>query len=202
MRTYSSGRQNPRDRLDIYLLTLPCYDNTRGVEDIEVGLDVSGETIEESSLCLGNICGEEVQGRDCGPQVSDWLENVLGLSGVKLVRGVRRNSARSLGSTSTSLANDSSCLVVSQASVALLAREVRERCTRLGEDWDQFTELSLTQRFRANIVVSADQPFLEETWQHFTAGGRTQVSSFSQRGQKDSFFFSTIFKSHLKILEV
>ena len=81
-----------------------------------------------------------------------------------------------------SLANDSSCLLVSQASVALLAREVRERCDQLGEDWDQFTELSLTQRFRANIVVSAGQPFLEETWAHFTAGGRTEVSSSLWKG--------------------
>ena len=118
-------------------------------------------------VCLGKICGEEVEGEDCGQEVSDWLEEALGLDDLKLVRSVRRKSAR------LSLANDSSCLLVSQASVALLTREVRDRCTQLGEDLEQFTELSLTQRFRANIIVSAGQPFLEETWATFTAGGRT-----------------------------
>ena len=122
-------------------------------------------------VCLGKICGEEVEGEDCGQEVSDWLEDALGLDDIKLVRSVRRNSTRQ------SLANDSSCLLVSEASVALLTREVRERCAGLGEDWKQFTELSLAQRFRANIIVSAGQPFLEETWEHFTAAGTTEVSS-------------------------
>ena len=151
------------------VLVLSCP----GSPDIEVSLEVGREDRAglTGEVCLGKICGEEVEGEDCGPEVSHWLEAVLGLDDIRLVRSLRRKSPR------LSLANDSSCLVVSEASVALLAREVRERCTRLGEDWDQFTELSLTQRFRANIVVSADQPFLEETWQHFTAGGRTQVSS-------------------------
>ena len=150
-----------------------CYDNISGVEDIEVGLDISGETIEEKSLCIGNICGEEVHGQDCGQEVSDWLENVLGLSGVKLVRGVRRKSSKLNGSSSSSsLANDSSCLVLSQASVVQLAEEVRTRCDLLGEDWTQFSSLNLTQRFRANIVVSASVPFQEESWAQFETGGR------------------------------
>ena len=177
------------------VLVLSCP----GSPDIEVSLEVGREVGAglTGEVCLGKICGEEVEGEDCGPGVSHWLETVLGLDDIRLVRSLRRKSPR------LSLANDSSCLVVSEASVALLTREVRERCTRLGEDWDQFTELSLTQRFRANIVVSADQPFLEETWQHFTAGGRTQVSSFlAKGGKKIHLFFSKIFKCHLKILEV
>ena len=143
-----------------------------GLRDIEVSLEAGGGGGRlTGAVCLGKICGEEVEGEDCGQAVSDWLEDVLGLSDLRLVRSVRRSSAR------LSLANDSSCLLVSQASLALLAGEVRGRCARLGEDPDQFTELSLTARFRANIVVSGgDQPFMEETWQQFTAGGRHQLS--------------------------
>ena len=145
-----------------------------GLEDIEVTLEVRGETSGlTGGVCLGKVCGEEVEGEDCGEAVSDWLEAALGLSDLRLVRSVRRRSAR------LSLANDSSCLLVSQASLAQLAREVRERCARLGEDSDQFSEQSLAARFRANILVSADQPFLEETWQHFTAGGSSKCPLLS-----------------------
>ena len=67
------------------------------MEDIEVDIDNSGEIVEEQSLCLGNICGEEVEGRDCGQEVADWLEDVLCLNGLKLVRGERRRSTRQAG---------------------------------------------------------------------------------------------------------
>ena len=74
-----------------------CYNNSRDVEDIEVDIDNSGEIVEEKGLCLGNICGQEVEGRDCGQEVADWLEDVLCLNGLKLVRGERRRSGRQAG---------------------------------------------------------------------------------------------------------
>ena len=104
---------------------LHCYDDLRGEEDIEVDLESSGDTIGPNSLCLGKVCGEEVEGYDCGREVGAWLDTVLGLTGVKLVRGVRRKSQLLEGSKS--LANDSSCLVLGQASVDLLAQEYAKR---------------------------------------------------------------------------
>ena len=149
---------------------LHCYDDLRGEEDIEVDLESSGDTIGPNSLCLGKVCGEEVEGYDCGREVGDWLDTVLGLTGVKLVRGVRRKSQLLEGSKS--LANDSSCLVLGQASVDLLAQEVNRRCDLQGENEDQFTCLRLTQRFRPNILLSTRLPFQEEDWAQFEAGGR------------------------------
>ena len=119
---------------------------------------------------MGKVCGEEGEGYDCGREVGDWLDTVLGLTGVRLVRGVRRKSQLLEGSKS--LANDSSCLVLGQASVDLLAQEVNRRCDLQGENEDQFTCLRLTQRFRPNILLSTRLPFQEEDWAQFEAGGR------------------------------
>ena len=33
----------------------------------------SGETY---SVCIGKVCGDSVQGIDCGPQVSEWWEDI------------------------------------------------------------------------------------------------------------------------------
>ena len=104
-------------------------------------------------VCIGSICGEEVQGHHCGPEVAAWLQHVLGLADVQLVRGARRQSSPR-AEVSTSLANDSSCLLLSEASVVALEAAVRGRCERQGEDAEQFSGEKLTQRFRGNIVVA------------------------------------------------
>ena len=104
-------------------------------------------------VCIGSICGEEVQGHHCGPEVAAWLQHVLGLADVQLVRGARRQSS-TRAEVSSSLANDSSCLLLSEASVVALEAAVRARCERQGEDAEQFSGEKLTQRFRGNIVVA------------------------------------------------
>ena len=49
--------------------------------------------------CIGSICGEEVLGYDCGEEVATWLESILGVSDLKLVRGLQRKSRRQEKST-------------------------------------------------------------------------------------------------------
>ena len=115
-----------------------------------------------SEVCVGNICGEEVQGYDCGQEAASFLEDILGVPGVRLVRGVKRRSQRT--EMSSSLANDSSCLLLNDASINSLLGQVKTRCEKLGDDAAAFTADSLTQRFRGNIVVTGVQAFIEENF--------------------------------------
>ena len=141
------------------VLILSCV----GEGEVEVPLaGVGGEE------CTGSVCGEPVLGRSCGEEVGEWLERVLGVDGVKLVRGVSRRSSRRV--VSTSLANDSGCLVVSLESVREVVARVEENCRRLGEE-EEWGEERLASRFRANLVVSGGAAWAEEGWGGFRVGG-------------------------------
>ena len=126
-----------------------------------------------TETCIGNICGEEVTGYDCGQEVSDWLETVLGVPDLKLVRGVGRKSRRK--EKSTTLANDSSCLILNEASILNLLAKVQERCEKNNEDSSEFNLYNLTQRFRGNLVVSGIEAFAEENW------SRVKLANFDMR---------------------
>ena len=116
-----------------------------------------------NELCVGNVCGERVEASDCGAEVSNWLEEVLGIPDLKLVRAIQRRSRRRKD-YSQSLSNDSSVLLLSVASIDQLRSLITRNCLTLGESSDQFTVESLTQRFRGNVVVDADHAFIEESW--------------------------------------
>ena len=136
---------------------------SRDERSVEVPFDsVSTKKLFTSEVCVGNICGEEVQGYDCGQEASSFLEDVLGLQGVRLVRGGKRRSQRT--EMSSSLANDSSCLLLNGASIDYLLYLVRTRCETHGDDQKQFSADSLTQRFRGNIVISGVDAFTEENF--------------------------------------
>merc|ERR1711892_946567 len=139
-----------------------------GENDIEVNIEsVSKEKQNnfENDVCIGNVCGEEVEGMSCGREVADWLERILGLDNVKLVKGVRRKSKRK--QVSNSLANDSDCLVLNVESINMLADKVKLLCDKYDEYSGDFTNESLTERFRGNIIVEGVAPFEEESWKNF-----------------------------------
>ena len=95
-----------------------------GEDSIEVPVDLKEDTATnfEKDVCIGNVCGEEVEGRSCGKEVSDWLERVLGYEDVQLVKGLRRKSKRK--QATNSLANDSDCLLLNLESINSLAKKV------------------------------------------------------------------------------
>ena len=35
-----------------------------------------------TKLCSGKVCGDIIEGFDCGDEVADWLEETLGLTGM------------------------------------------------------------------------------------------------------------------------
>ena len=143
-----------------------------GENNVEVNIEVSGELKQrsfEDNICIGKVCGEEVEGVSCGAEVSDWLERILGLDDVKLVKGLRRRSKRKL--VSNSLANDSDCLVLNKESINILANKVKQTCEKYNEDSEEFTNKNLSQRFRGNIIIEGVPPFEEESWTSFRLNG-------------------------------
>lgn len=141
-------------------------------KDVEVSMDMFDEQnqIEDTgSVCIGNVCGEEVEAVSCGPEVSAWLERILGIEDVKLVKGLKRRSKRK--QASNTLANDSDCLVLNSASIEYLADKVKQTCMKYNEEAGEFTTENLTQRFRGNIVIEGVAAFEEESWTDLRLNG-------------------------------
>ena len=68
----------PNIDLKIKLMTLcaPWQSNT-----CQVHLNNSQADLESMILCSGKVCGDKINGIDCGDKVADWLEDTLGLTG-------------------------------------------------------------------------------------------------------------------------
>ena len=37
-----------------------------------------------TKLCSGKVCGDIIEGYDCGDEVADWLEETIGLTGTHI----------------------------------------------------------------------------------------------------------------------
>lgn len=54
---------------------------------IEVPLKYSEDYVD-GTICQSRVCGQKVQGIDCGGDVSEWLSLVIGHPNLKLVRQI------------------------------------------------------------------------------------------------------------------
>lgn len=50
--------------------------------------------IEDASLCHSKVCGDRIIGWDCGDGVADWLCDVLGMDGLRLLRQCSQETPR------------------------------------------------------------------------------------------------------------
>ena len=64
----------------IMTLSVPWSDET-----CVISLDLTSKEVQEKQLCSGKVCGDFINGLDCGDEVADWLEIVLGLTGKTLL---------------------------------------------------------------------------------------------------------------------
>jgi len=148
------------------------------LQDLEINLAleaaVGASSTLQQEICVGAICGERLEGLDCGAAAAEWLEDALGRPGLRLVRGLKRFSGRS--NPSSSLANDSEILTLNINSIYSLQSRIQQTCQKLQEDCPDLDLGTLTQRFRGNLVITGELPFREEMWTNFqlkkdTAGG-------------------------------
>ena len=133
----------------------------------------SSRNIERTfkKTCVGKVCGDEVEGLDCGQDVSNWLESVTGLSNLTLVQLTKREQRKSVKSYKQtqdlrSFANEAQFLILNLNSV----REL-DKMLSLGEsNEDNGNSVAskiewITEQFRGNIVMSGNlASFEEEHW--------------------------------------
>lgn len=158
-----------------------------GSEAITVPLDPS---LEKSDLrtSQSKVCGDRVQTVDCGEEVSAWLSEFLGKP-CRLIRQrpeFLRDMKFGQGKgdccpTPLSLVNEAQFLLINRASVCFLQEAIANRHDSDNEETWRDTE-QLVQRFRANLVISAQEPFAEDNWSHLTIGN-TQFQVIGKCGR-------------------
>eukprot|EP00094_Tigriopus_californicus_P009744 TCALIF_09393-PA protein Name:"Similar to mal3 Molybdenum cofactor sulfurase 3 (Aedes aegypti)" AED:0.06 eAED:0.06 QI:0/0/0/1/1/1/2/0/656 len=168
---------------------------------------------EQYEVCLGSVCGETMDGLDCGQDASEWLCKAFGESNLKLVQQLGRSS---VSFNSMSLANEAPYLVVNKSSVDLLWKKLVEDDHLKTHD---MTLEILQEQFRANLIISGDTAFQEDQWESIIGRGfslafhkkclRCSMISIDQRSgleltgviktltrmTKRGFCFGTLFKN-------
>jgi uncharacterized protein YcbX len=120
------------------------------------------EYSNEHDVCLGRVCGDRMEGVECGgADVSEWLEEATGETGLKLVRLMSRSSRRNVGKQQQlSLANSGQLLVLNKNSGLDLASKI-----------DRDVDWTLKQ-FRGNLVIEGCS---DGSWTNLTVGGGVRL---------------------------
>ncbi|KAJ7313878.1 hypothetical protein JRQ81_005651 [Phrynocephalus forsythii] len=163
-------KQEPR-----LCLVQPLIDLEQDVMIIQAeGMELISVPLEESSgsltkICQSKVCSHRVQTYDCGERVAGWFSTFLG----RQCRLIRQSSDyqrtankkdEKAAAASLSLVNEAQYLLVNRTSILKLKDEV---AARLGEP---LLMEELIGRFRANIVVSTNEPFEEDLWEEIVVG--------------------------------
>lgn len=136
-----------------------------GMNPLTLVINATSDVLEPFEVCLGNVCGETMDGFDCGNAASDWLGQALEMPNLKLIRLLSRSSANF---NAMSLANEAPYLVVNKSSVDLLMRKlIEENHFKSG---DLSSEI-LQEQFRANFIISGKTPFQEDQWESIIGPG-------------------------------
>lgn len=125
-----------------------------------------------SSLCTSKVCGDKIDGIDCGDEVAQWLDYVLCSSGLRLFQQNVNDKRIAKNNISTeqaiSLSNQAQFLLINIASVDWLTRKV--------ENWIELDDVpekilqNTIDRFRANLIVESAMPLEETEWKSIWIG--------------------------------
>lgn len=140
-----------------------------------------------ASLCQSKVCGDRIEGIDCGDRVAAWLAHVLCEPDARLIRqhnrDVRRFRRRPLNGNSEpleaaqpgpaiSLVNQAQFLLINLASVDWLNERVDawSADAHCGHSLRQRQRLrqQTVDRFRANLVVDGRHVLHELQWQRLS----------------------------------
>lgn len=115
-----------------------------GMEDIEIKLAMSKDATRTAKLCETKVCGDRVEGWDCGNEIADWISTALEMDSLRLIR---HNDKISRKNGSISLSNQSQFLMINESSVDWLMKHV--------EDWGNGEETleNIVDRFRGNFII-------------------------------------------------
>uniref|UniRef100_A0A1A9W8M6 Molybdenum cofactor sulfurase n=1 Tax=Glossina brevipalpis TaxID=37001 RepID=A0A1A9W8M6_9MUSC len=128
-----------------------------------------------STFCQSKICNDYVGGLDCGDEVASWLNDCLGMPGVRLIKQCDKRRNQDGVVKNITLANQSQFLLINPASVRWLAQKVTTEKELLNCTID---------RFRANLILETTMPFEENDFEFVTIGDITfKVDGFCTRCQ-------------------
>lgn len=131
-----------------------------------------------SSHCQSKVCGDRIEGIDCGDDVAAWLSYVLCTPGIRLVQQTtndKRSTKNGSGEAeqAISLSNQAQFLLISTASVEWLARKVHE--WREIDDYNEKILQNMIDRFRANFIIEANVPLEEMEWKFLTLDSKLRL---------------------------
>lgn len=137
-----------------------------------------------SSFCQSKVCGDRIDGIDCGDTMAEWISNVLCTPGLRLIRQ-NQNDKRSTKNENQaiSLSNQAQFLLINTTSVDWLTKKVN--------DWSEFDDCNekilqnMIDRFRGNLIIESTMPLEELDWQAicFDGGIRLQANGPCTRCQ-------------------
>ena len=149
-----------------------------GLPDFVLNLGEYGnENVSSMETCFGKVCGDAVEGTDCGKEVSEWLETALGLSDLNLVKLLNRRQKKAHSRSKAqnklkSFANEGQFLILNLNS-AIALEENRPNSYKGDETKESKPKDDLHSRydwtieqFRGNIVISGVKAFEEEKWKN------------------------------------
>lgn len=128
---------------------------------IEIPLDNKTKETREAKICETKVCGDRIQGVDCGDEIAKWISVALSIEGLRLIKQTE-NVERKNGTIS--LSNQAQFLLVSEPSVKWLMDQVE-----MWEDSVKDVE-NIVSRFRGNLVIDSLEPLAENSLKSFTIG--------------------------------
>ena len=133
------------------------------MDSIEIPLNTKGEVIRSASVCQTKVCGDYINGHDCGQQVAEWLSNALAIKNLRLIR---HNEEVERRSGKIALANQAQFLLINKSSVQWLMDQV--------EIWDYNKDVdNVIDRFRGNFIIENVEALSENSWKEIKIGENT-----------------------------
>lgn len=131
----------------------------------------AGDNRTVSLFCQSKVCGDRIDGIDCGDTVADWLCDVLATPRLRLIQqnATDARTAKNDTSQAISLSNQAQFLLINVASVGWLTQKVA--------DWAELDDCSekclqnTVDRFRANLIVDTGVALEEMDWTSVSIGG-------------------------------
>lgn len=134
------------------------FPNFKGVE---IPLNDDKAKPREAKVCETKVCGDRIQGWDCGDEVAQWLCEVLSMSDLRLIKQSDENGRKN---GSISLSNQAQFLLVNESSVKWLMDQV--------DEWDdsQRDINNIINRFRGNLVIDNLEHLFENQFKSLRIG--------------------------------
>lgn len=140
------------------------------MENIEIPLETTSRDKLVSSFCQSKVCGDLIEGIDCGDTVVEWLSTCLSIPGLRLIQHSEdsKRTSKSGEKKDISLSNQAQFLLTNETSVKWLVSKVEDWGDTDGNDVD-----SIVDRFRGNFIIETPNSFDENNFETLQIGSET-----------------------------